>query len=132
MTKYAYSHDGETYHGQYDSPDAAAAEAVADLAASGKDLPGTKFYIGEAVTPSKFWGAIDWIEHYERQHSYNVAPEDAVPYPTDEQIAELEAEVDPILQAWLDRHELNPAQYTVENPELWILDACGPRVVIPF
>ena len=107
MSKYSYSHDEEHYHGEFDSPEEALAESGEDAAFVGENRPPTP--------PEDFWRAEDWLEHVSVQDDYSVYAADGWDESTRKQRAELEGEVRKVLAAWLDRHDLRPKFWLVDN-----------------
>ena len=107
--KYAYSYDEEIYHGSFDTKEQAIAE-----------LDGRGGWVGECHDPSppeSWWNAEDWIEHVLCQDEYSGEWAEYTLATTKEQREELEAEVRKLMAAWLDRHDLRPNFFNVQNAE---------------
>lgn len=111
MAKFAYSRDGETFSGDYDSLEEAVFEG----------LDGTEdstIWAGECVSPTQpedWWQAVDWLEHVSCQDEYCGDHADDWDGSTKAQREELESLVRPVLAAWLDRHNLRPLHYAITN-----------------
>lgn len=109
--EYAYSFDGETYHGKF----ATAEEAIAEgFASSSRNT----LWIGEAhppIQPEDLWDTDDWLEHVSCQDEYLGDWAEDWDESTDEQREELEREVRAVVAAWLDRHGLRPRFFTIKN-----------------
>lgn len=110
--EWAVSSDGENYWGGvYDSKERAIAECLV--------LGGG--YVGRCVPPPQpedLWEAADWLEHVSCQDEYSGEwAEGWAGHVTQEMRTELEAEVRPVLAAWLARHGLNPTFYTITDAE---------------
>lgn len=112
MPKYCWSTDGEIYHGEFETPEEALGEAS-------DTNPGRKsFYVGETCPPTQpelLWRAYDWLGYVSCHDEYSGEWAEDWDQSTPEQRDELEAEVRPILAAWLDRHGLRPKFFTVSN-----------------
>lgn len=114
MAKYAYSYNEENYQGDCDSREAAAAEAFAE------DPEATVIWVGEVVPPPQpegYWDAEDWIEHVAIQDEYATHWGEDWDGSTKEQRQELETEVRAVLAAWLDRHDMRPTFFNIDNPK---------------
>ena len=110
---WATSRDGECYYDVFETREAAIADGMAAY-------EGAPFYVGKCeppTPPEDLWSASDWIEHVCVQDDYSHECAQDWDQSTKEQREELEREVAPILAAWLDRHNLRPQFYVVNNPE---------------
>lgn len=106
---FSYSHDGQTYHGSFDTREQAIAEAI-------EEGQGDAFWTGEnvpATSPEDWWQAEDWLEHVSCQDEYCGDHADGWDNSTKAQREELESLVRPIMAAWLDRHGLRPTFWSV-------------------
>ena len=115
--KYAYSTNGESYSGDFDSVEAACDEAVADVPAD------TAFWVGECVPPPQpedLWDVGDWIEHVSCQDEYSHDIAEGWGTTTLAQRDEVERDVRAALAAWLDRHGLRPTHFNIDNPQKFI------------
>ena len=107
--KWSVSRDGEIYHGEFDSRE----EAIEE----GREWNEGPFWVGKREDPTQpewFWNAEGWIDSVLDQDGYRgdwASFGDSV---TKEQRKELEAEVRPILAAWLDRHGLRPTHFNID------------------
>ena len=106
--QFAYSRDGESYNGRFDTFEEAKAEACA---------AGCRF-VGECVeppAPEGYFDADDWIEHVSCQDEYSIDAADDWCRPTREQREELNREVQAVMAAWLDRHGFRPTFFLIDN-----------------
>jgi hypothetical protein len=107
--EWSVSTDEEIYHGKFASKE----EAIAE----GRSLNEGPFWVGkceEPTQPEEWWDAVDWIEHVRCQDEYSSDWADGAVPASKAQIEELEAEVRPILAAWLDRHGLRPTHFNID------------------
>ncbi len=108
--KFAYSHDGETYYGQYETREAVIAAAQKDGAA----------WIGECVTPdpASFIDGGSVLERIVDDSDYYDNPAFGDwPNATKEQEADLTARLQAAFNEWMDAHGLRPTFYLIENPQ---------------
>lgn len=108
--KWSISTNGENYSGQYDTKE----EAIAEGQAMGYD----SFYVGQCcspISPEAAWCGEDWIDHVLCQDDYSGEWADGSLNATNEELAELEGEVRPILAAWLERHGLRPTFWLIAD-----------------
>lgn len=109
---FAISTNEENYHGNYDTVADAVEEATNGYAYE-------TFWVGKCVPPPRpedMWCAEDWLEHVSVQDSYSGEWAEDWDGSTRVQRNELEQEVRSVLAAWLDRHNLRPRFYTIEDP----------------
>lgn len=107
--QFSYSHNGEEYHGRFDTFEQAKAEAC-EMGAT---------FVGECVAPpapESYFDADDWLEHVSCQDEYSIDAAEDWCRPTREQRGELENEVQAVMAAWLDRHGFRPTFFLIENP----------------
>ena len=118
-TKYSYSTDEENYHGEYDSVEAACDGATEEIEAD-ENVVGRHFWVGEQVeppAPESYWEADLWLEHVACQDEYSGDWADGWDgNSTNEQRAELEAEVRAVMANWLDKYDLRPKFWNIVNP----------------
>ncbi len=109
-TKYAYSFDEEHFTGHFDSPEHAAMEA---FASDERDV----CYVGECDTPipEDYLDGGDLIEHIACQDAFCNDWAEGWPDNTKEQLDELTTGLRALFAAWLDKHDLRPEFFTVEN-----------------
>ena len=111
---YCYSHDEETFHGDFPTYEAAVEAGRSDAG----DRP---VFVGEAVPPTQpedWWNAEDWLEHVSVQDEYSGDWAEDWDNSTKEQREELEREVRAVMAAWLDRHDLRPKFFNVSGVKL--------------
>ena len=109
--KYAYSHCQEDYHGQFDTPEEAAAAGF-------DDADSDHCWVGECHPPTQPEDHIDadlLIEHVSCQDEYNCDWSSDWYAGTSDQEQELTRELRSVFAAWLDRHSLRPGFYMIEN-----------------
>jgi hypothetical protein len=114
MAKFSYSFNQENYHGDFETREEAIAEAEAEAVHGGA----TRFWTGEQVKPwqpEDIWEAYDWLEDVSCQDEYSIDAAEGWDESTKEQREELEAEVRKVMAAWLDRHDLRPKFWLIEN-----------------
>lgn len=112
--KYCYSIDEERYHGDFDTREEAFAEGATE--------PSVGRVIWTAVCvpprqPEMLWHAEDWLDHVSCQDDYLGDHAEAWDTSTKEQREELEREVRAVMVAWLDRHNLRPAFWNIDEIE---------------
>jgi hypothetical protein len=115
VDRYSYSHNEENYYGSYATREEAIAEASADLD------KGDRFWTAlnsPPTQPEAFWQAEDWLEHVSCQDEYGCDWSMDWESSTAEQRAELEAEVRPVMAAWLERHGLRPRFWSAEEVQM--------------
>lgn len=107
---------GENYHGRFTSKE----EAIADYKASMQGWYGT-VHVGSCVPPPQpedLWDADDWLDCVSRHEAYSLdCADDWDKGITREQKRELEAEVRVVMARWLDRHQLRPDFFLIEDAE---------------
>lgn len=109
---FCYSINEEYFSGAFDSTNDAIAAAIAET----KD--GDSFWIGECRSPTQpedFWCAEDWLEHVSVQDDYSGEFASDWDLSSEKQRQELEVLVRGVLKDWLDRHNLRPTHYYVDN-----------------
>lgn len=109
--KYAISSDEERFDGYYETLEEAIGEATVGYAY-------TRFWVGvmrAPIQPELYWEAYNWLEHVSVQDEYGSDWADGWDDSSKEQREELEAEIRPILAAWLDRHKLRPRFFMVDD-----------------
>ena len=82
---------------------------------------GNPFWVGMATPPERaenFFDAEDWLENVACQDDYSGDHAEGWDMSTKEQRAELEREVREVMAAWLDRHNLRPTFFNVNNSSL--------------
>ena len=107
---FAYSTDGESYSGSFET----AAEALSEASAGRED--GYILYVGRCVDPARpedLWNAEDWLEHVSVQDDYSCDWADDWDRSTKGQRSELEVSVRKVMSDWLDAHGLRPRFYNV-------------------
>lgn len=112
--KYSYSQDEERYSVEFNSIDEAQNEAAAIVGSGGH------FWIGEntpPIQPEAYFDTGDWLEKVCIQDEYSSDWADGWDESTPEQQDELEGEVKKVMADWLDRHNLRPKFFNVENPK---------------
>lgn len=114
--QYAYSTDGEGYTGKYDSHEEALAEAQNDYPDCSTFWIGT---IQPPPPPEDFWCAEDWIEHVCVQDEYCHEWAEGWCDASNSQFEELEAEIRPILAAWIKKNGFTPNHYTVTDSKMY-------------
>lgn len=111
--EWSVSGDSERFDGAYSSKE----EAIAE----GRSMyPDRSFWIGRNSPPTQpedLWEARDWLEHVSVQDDYAGEWAEDWDDSNDEQIAELEAEVRKVMAAWLDRHDLRPRFFNIDQME---------------
>jgi hypothetical protein len=111
MSEYAYSLDGERYHGSFGSAEEAAANGLND---DDRD----SVWVGECVPPPQpetFLDAAYILEHVQCQDYYSGEYGEDWPNASKDQEAELTEALQAAFAAWLDRHGLRPEFFMVEN-----------------
>jgi hypothetical protein len=117
---FSYSFDEEHFHGQFETREDAIAEAVSESAELGK-----WFQVGRCVPPTQpenWWSPSDWLEHVSCQDSYGGDYAEDWDESTAEQREELQREVRAVMAAWLDRHELRPRFYLVDQIQDYVVE----------
>lgn len=107
--KWGYSHDGETFSGDFDFPE--------DAEAVGRDQRGRRFCIGQYSAidpPESYLDASLLIEHVLCQDQFNMECSLDSIEATDQQTEELTAAVQKLFGQWLDRHGLRPTFLLVD------------------
>lgn len=109
---YCYSTDSENFTGRFSNFSEAIAESLA------KTKHGDSFWIAESrqpIQPEDLWDAEDWLEHVSVQDDYGGDFGEGWDLSSKQQREELEAEVRSVMKSWLDRHELRPTHYCVDE-----------------
>lgn len=124
---YCYSqHEDGRYHGGFNTEAAAIDEAVSDGL--------TDFWTGKSKTPSQpedYWCADDWLEHVACQDEYGGDYAMDWDDSTREQQKELEEKVRAVMADWLDRHNLRPKFFTVDElAHYQVVDGVPQRVMM--
>lgn len=118
---WAISSDGEHY-GPCDF------ESKADAIAEGEAYyDGEAFYVGRIAAPTQpeeFWNAEDWLDHVSGQDDYGGDWAEGWCDHATEHIEELEREVRAVMAAWLDRYNLRPNFFIIEDQEHITPDDC--------
>jgi hypothetical protein len=128
---YSYSTDEERYHDEFGSIE----EACAEASAGRKE--GFRFWVGEIVPPMQpesWWRADDWLEHVSDQDEYNGEHAEGWNCSTSTQRTELEMAVRTVMADWLDRHDLRPKFWNIENVREYVVTGEGkwePATVQP-
>lgn len=123
MPKYAYSHDEELYHGDYDTPEEAAIEGL-----DGAD-ENDRVWVGVKVPPPQpelYFQIEDLIENVSCQDEYGLECAEDWYDGTAVQEKEINAEVSAVIGRWLDKHGLRPKFFLVEETIEWELDGDQP------
>lgn len=111
---WAISSDGENYGG---STFPTKEEAIA----AGKDLyEGASFYLGQIrkpIPPEHFFSADIWLEHVSVQEDYSGEHAEDWDGSTKEEREELETEVRKVMAAWLDKYDLRPTFWNVDEKD---------------
>lgn len=112
--KWAISANGEQYNqGDFDTKE--------DAIAEGKTFyDGEPFYVGQCIPPSQpesFWNADDWLDHVSQQEGYSGEWAEGWDCSTNEQREELEIAVRMLLSVWLDKYNLRPTFFNIEEEE---------------
>ncbi|NCX94328.1 MAG: hypothetical protein EBX40_06610 [Gammaproteobacteria bacterium] len=111
---FVYSTDGSAEiwtSGRYDTIDDALDEAFAWDAEK-------VVYIGECKRPPQpesIWEADDWLETVSCQDEYSIEVAEGWDRATKEQKEELETAVRNVMAEWLDKHDLRPKFYLVDE-----------------
>jgi len=112
MKTYAYGLTEELYHGDYDTAEEAAAAGFADHPER------TVINVGEKrapISPEDSISGDDLIEMVEGQDDYSLEVACDWPGNTKEQAAELTSMLRQTFGEWLDKHDLRPTHFIVEN-----------------
>jgi hypothetical protein len=118
--KYAYSSDGERYTDEFDSREEAAFEAVTGNA---NYEPGEETWVwtAEIERPSigEFAPDGDWLIEQLTDSERNEQPDCAQDWlhATPEQRQDLESMIADAIDAWADKHGLQPTWFVANNPE---------------
>lgn len=114
---YAYSTDGgESYQGDFPTAEEAATE--------GCELGGGTCYVGRSRPPEPAENLINWytiLDDIDCQEDYSLDCADCWCNATVDQAAEVEREIGAVVGAWLDRHNLRPRFFVVDDAERWML-----------
>ena len=105
---WSISRDQERYDGLYPTAEAAIEEG---------SQYAEPFWIGQCLDPTQpedLWDATVWIEDVFSHEDYGGEWAEGHFDPSREQILELEAEVRPVMAAWLDRHGLRPKFWNID------------------
>jgi hypothetical protein len=111
---YAVSTDQEHYNGSFGSIE----EAIAESLSLGV------FWVGECTPPTQpehYFDASDWLETVSCQDEYCGDYAEGWDIATKEQRRELDEEVQKVMAAWLDRHDLRPKFFVVHDPIKYIV-----------
>lgn len=116
---FAYSTNEEDYHGGFPTREAAIEDAVAsdDLA------PGDTVWTGKVVSAgpaSRLFRSVRRIIEDMQEDAYDEAGEHADRFlenVTDAQVDELGGEIKKVIDAWADKHGLQPTFFTVASVE---------------
>lgn len=106
---FSISFDEEYYSGEFETIEHALQEGYSR---------GDVFWVGELVPPTQpedWWDAADWLEHVSCQDEYCCEWSEDWEGSTKEQREELESLVRKVMSDWLDRHDLRPKFFNVEN-----------------
>lgn len=114
---YSYSFDEENYTGEFDSIDEAIEEARDE--ADGRDF----VYVGKAVRPDplNFIDGQEVIERIAEADEFCTEWGQGWPEANTEQIAELTEAFHAAFKAWMDKHNLHPTFWNVENAQKYNL-----------
>jgi hypothetical protein len=113
MSRYSYSTNEENYYGDFSTIREACDEAAASAGV------GSHFWVGENVPPpdpENSFSISDWLEQVSCQDEYCGDWAAGWDKSTKEQRIELETAVREMVAAWLDRHDLRPKFFNIENP----------------
>jgi hypothetical protein len=115
MPKFGYSFDRDTFHGQFDTRQAALAEAMKALK-NRSDVP-EGIFVGQWIEPDP-----RTTDHAERiidamRDRWDSSPESGeyLPAVSDQEMADLDAELDRAIRGWLTKHNLLPAPVKVRG-----------------
>jgi hypothetical protein len=111
---FSYSTDEERFHGQFETR----GEAITEVLSETKS--GQCFWVGEnraPTPPEDLWEAEDWLEHVSCQDEYSGDYAEGWDSANLKQREELEAEVRAVMAKWLDKHDLRPKFWCVDNVE---------------
>lgn len=119
--KYAWSHDEETYYGDFATREEAAIEGtdgtIEQTCFVGRCVPPTQ--------PEDRFDIDDLIDHVSCQDDYLGDHADKWYRGTREQEAEINREVRAAIAKWLDKHDLRPTFYNITDVEYWRWDGDG-------
>jgi hypothetical protein len=114
---YSYSTNEENYYGDFATPEEAALDCLTD---GDRDRCWVGF--NEAPpSPESYFDIEDLIETVSCQDLYSGEWADNWFHGTKEQRQEINNEVQRVIGAWLDKHELRPAFHNVVNAVEWTL-----------
>ena len=120
--KWCYSTDKENYTGIFDTKEEAIKEGKIDAI----DRDKKHFYIAKAIKDFTPCIDTDFIIELIQEDAYNNGGEWAEDYLDDiskEQLAELDKKLNDVLSDWLNKHNLKPTWFTVEDVEEISLEA---------
>lgn len=106
---FSYSSDNEHFEGQYDTREEAIAVA---------ETMYPRFWTGRnrlPVSPEEFWKAEDWLYQVSVTEEYSLEEAEEWDESTPNQRKELESLVRPIMLEWLERHNLTPKFWHIED-----------------
>ena len=115
--KWSVSTDEEHYVGEYESKEDAIEAGIedAEIEQSGG------FWIGRCmppIQPEEVFRAEEWIDDVHDHEDYCSDWADGQFDPTDHHIEELNTEVRKVMSAWLDRHNLRPTHWIIEQASI--------------
>ena len=114
---FAFSYNGEDYHGDFATREDALHEAIAEESLA----PGSKVYTGLKITRTadSYAPTGDAIVESMAEAAYDDFAEHVEDWPrcTDEQTAELGAAIKEVVRAWAEKHSHKPSWFTVCNEQ---------------
>ena len=112
--KYSYSLNDENFTGEYDSPMAAAIEGFLE---ERDHYDGDVIFVGEISdpVPEAYIDADVILEHITCQDAFLGDHAEGWPEASKEQLEELEKELRAVFIAWMERHDLRPTFWYVNN-----------------
>ena len=113
--RFAYSFDGETYHGEYNS----IKEALREASFDGWDKESPTIWIAKCCQDYEPTVSACWVLDALQEHAYENGGEWAEDWlfgVTDEQEMDLQKSLDEVITAWIKKYNYEPTWFRVQNP----------------
>lgn len=121
--QYAYSHDGECYYGNFNTPEEAAREGF------GEDPSHDIVHVGVQVEPDplRHIDADDVLEQIKVQDDFSGEHAEDALYCTKEQKADLTLMLRECFDAWMMKHKIHVGFFNIAHSEEWTRERLKAR-----